>query len=404
MTQSIFKSILAGAVFVAGSFLTNGAIAQNGAINKAEFYLTGDKPSYEKALENIRAATYHEKTKDKARTWYVRANVFTTIFEIGREDAAVAALVTNPMDSAFAAINTALEIEKAEGKDTYTKKIEDEVFQTETGIQSGLKVRIRGAILTEVQKYQDAEFEKAYQAMIPLVTYFKPDTTYLSYIGYFADKAEKLDKAAMYYEKLADIEEYDGSKEAYQSASYAYYRLNDTTNFLRVLNKASTKFPQETYFIVNAADIHIQQKEYDKAIALLNKAYTLEPTKTNYLLQIARMYEQEENKEKAMEYYTKIVEVEPLNYDANYTIAAHYYRLASGAFNELDAKDRLVTNPKMKLVIENADKSIFYFKKAVEANSEEESLYMALKDLYYLKDDQKNSDLMKEKIEAMKGK
>ena len=161
MTKLILKSIVAGAVCVAGSFLTNGAVAQNGAVTSAEFFLRPDEAKYAKALEKIREATYNPKTQDKAKTWYVRAKVFTTIFEVGAENKEVAALVNNPLDSAFASITKTLELEKAEGKNTYTKQIEDLAFQSELGMETGLQVRIKNVLLNQVQKYQDAEADEA---------------------------------------------------------------------------------------------------------------------------------------------------------------------------------------------------------------------------------------------------
>lgn len=402
MTKSILKSIFAGAICVAGSFLTNEATAQNSALSSAEFFIKPEEAKYEKALEKVRQATYHEKTKDKARTWYVRAKVFTTILEAGAEKPEVAALVENPIDSALISMNKALEIEKAEGEDRYTKQIEDPAFQGDLGMETGLQVRLKNSILNKVQAYQDAEdYTKAYETMIPIVTYFKPDTTNLTYIGYFASKAERFDKAAMYYEKLADMEEYTEGIEAYQSAAYSYYQIEDSTNFLRVLEKAHQRYPKETYFITNIADVYIRKKDYMKAIEWLKKANEIEPN-IKTLTNIAIMYQSEDQSEKAVEYYQKVLELDPKDYDATFALALHYYRQAANVYNSLEGNDQAATSAKMKPVIENADQSIIYVKKAIEINDEDTTLYSMLKDLYTMKEDQKNIDLMKKKIDEKK--
>lgn len=399
MTKSILKSILAGA-FVVGSFLTNGAIAQNGAVNSAEFFILPENASYEKALDKIRQASYHEKTKGKAKTWYVRAKVFTSVFEAGRKNKEIAALVENPIDSAFASIQKVLELEKAEGKDTYTKQIEDPIFQSSLGMETGLYARLKNNILNEVQKHQDAEdFVKAYENMIPIITYLPQDTTNLTYIGYFADKAKKLDKAAMYYEQLGDIEEYQSGMEAYQSAAYSYYKLEDSVNFLRILEKGIERFPKETYFLTNTADIYIQRKDYKTAIELLKKVNEIEPNKKT-LTNIAIMYQDESQPEKVVEYYQKVLELDAQDYDATFALAVHYYREAANIYNKLEGNDQIATSTKMRPAIENADKSLIYAKKAVTINDEDIALYTMLKDLYVMKEDQKNIDLMKKKIEA----
>ncbi|AFM04783.1 tetratricopeptide repeat protein [Bernardetia litoralis DSM 6794] len=394
MTNSILKSIFAGAAFVAGSLLTNIAVAQNGAVNTAEFYIKPETAKYEKALEKIRQATYHEKTKDKAKTWYIRAKVFITIFEVGTEDKKVAALVSNPVDSAFLSMQKAKELEKGSKKDTYTKRIEDPAFQTEVGMETGLEQRIKNDLLAEVVKYQDTEFEKAYEVMIPIVTYLPADTTNLTYISYFASKAEKLKEAAIYSEKLGDVEEYTGNVEAYQSAAYSYYKLEDSVNFLRILEKGAKRFPKETYFLTNIADVHIKAKDYPKAIEILKKVVEIEPT-AKVLTNIAIMYQGEEQPEKAVEYYKKVLELDAQDYDATFALALHYYRQAA---NELEGNDQAATSPKMKMVIENADQSIIYAKKAMEINNDDDALYSMLKDLYVMKEDSKNVELMKKKI------
>lgn len=402
MSKSILKSILAGTAFVAGAFITTGAIAQNGALSSAEFYLNPEDAKYEKALEKVRQATYHPKTKDKARTFYIRAKVFTTILEVGAEDEKIAALVENPIDSAIISMTKALEIEKAQGEDKYTQKIEDPAFQSDYGMETGLQIRLKNAILNKVQKYQDSEdYAKAYEAMIPMVTSFKADTTNLTFIGYFANKAEIYDKAAMYYEQLGDIEEYTDGLASYQSAAYSYYKLEDSTNFLRILEKGAKRYPKETYFLTNIADVYIQRKDYPKAIEILKQVNEIEPS-IKTLTNIAIMYQGEDQPEKAVEYYQKVLELDAQDYDATFALAIHYYRQAANLYNTLEGEDQAATNPKMKPVIENADKSIVYAKQAIEINNEDITLYSMLKDLYVMKEDDKNIELMKKKIEASK--
>ncbi len=402
MTNSNLKSIFVGAAFVAGSLLTNGAIAQNGALSSAEFYISAEKPNYEKALEKVRQATFHKKTEGSARTYYTRAKVFTSIAEAGLEDKEVAALVTNPTDSAVISMAKALEIEKTEGKNEYTKMIEDPAFQSDYGMETGLQIRLKNAILNDVQKYQESEdYVMAYKRMLPIVNYFEPDTTNLTFIGYFATKAEMYKEAAMYSEKLGDMEEYQSGIEAYQSAAYAYYQLKDTTNLLRILGKGTERFPKETYFVNSSADVYIRRKDYKTAIELLKKANEIEPS-VKTLTNIAIMYQSEDQNEKAIEYYQKVLDLDNTDYDATFAIATHYYREAAKVYNKLIGAEQDATGEKMKPVIKDADKSIIYTKKAMEINSDDVALYTILKDLYTMKEDKANVEKMKKKIEEMK--
>lgn len=402
MTKSILKSIFAGAAFIASSLITNVAIAQNGAVNSAEFFILPENAKYEKALEKIREASYHEKTKDKAKTWYIRAKVFTAIVQASAEDEKIAKLVKNPIDSAFASIKKVKEIEKAAGEDKYTDLIENISNEGNVlNVQQSLEIQLKNAVLNQVVKYQETDFEKSYDLMLPLVNYFEGDTSMLSNVVYFATKAEKFDKVAIYSEQLADIEEYSEGLSFYQSASYAYYKLEDSTNFLRILEKGAKRFPKEPYFLTNIADIYIQSKDYPKAIEMLKKVNEIEPSVKN-MMNIAIMYQSEDQTEKAIEYYKKVLELDAQDFDATFALARHYYIAAADVYNKLEGKDQAATNPKMKSVIENADKSIIYAKKAVEINSDDTTLYNMLKDLYTMKEDTKNIELMKKKIEGNK--
>ena len=399
MTQSIIKSIVAGTIFVTGSLFTNVVFAQNSSVFKAETYT--EKGDYVKALENIREASYNEKTKDKPRTWYSRANLFITIFEASSTNPEVEKLVQNPIDSAFASMQKVKELEKNEKNKKYTSQIEDPVFQSELGMETGLKARLKNGLFAEVVKYQETDFKKAYELMIPIVTYLPVDTTNLIYIGYFANKAEMFDKAAMYYEKLGDMEEYKSGLEAYQSAAYSYYKLEDSVNFLKILEKGNKRYPQEIYFLTTIADIHIQNKDYKKAIELLKQVNEIKPSTKN-LTNIALMYQSEEQPEKAVEYYKKVLELDPQDYDATFALAIHYYRQAANEYNTLKGNEQDPTSLKMKPIIENAEKAISYAQKAIEINKEDVALYSMLKDLYTMKDDTKNVELMKKKIEENK--
>ncbi|WP_338794138.1 tetratricopeptide repeat protein [Bernardetia sp. MNP-M8] len=407
MTKSILKSIIVGTAFVTGSFLTNETIAQNGALTSAEFFATPQEGNYEKALEKVRQATYHKKTEGKARTWYTRAKVFTAIVEAGVEDKEVAALVENPIDSAFASMTKALEVEKAEGDDKYTKRIEDPAFQSDLGMETGLQARLKNAILNNVQKYQDAEdFVKAYETMLPLATYLSTDTTNLIYTAYFANKAEKLDKSAFFYEKLGNIEEYTGAVDAYQSAAYSYYKLEDSTNFLRVLEKGAERFPQEPYFITNAADVYIQQENYDKAIEMLQKAEAIAPDDVRQLTILARLYDQLEQKDKAFEYYEKIYKLDPQDEEAIRALGVGYYQIAGDLYRELEdeakkSKDKKINkeDARYKKMITYADKSIPYLMAYKDLTDEKSAVYSTLMNLYMYKGDEVNEDKMRKLAE-----
>ena len=398
MTKSILKSMVAGAAFVAGSFITNNVTAQNGALSSAELSLTSEKPNYEKALEKVRQATYHEKTKDKAKTYYVRAKVFTAILQAGAEDEKVAALVTNPADSAFEAMKKVKEMEKAAGEDKYTEMLIN-ISTDGLNVQQSLETQLKNVILNDVQKYQETDVERAYKAMVPLVEYFGNDTTLLTYTGYFANKSEKYDQAGYYFEKLGDIEGYNSS-DAYQSAASAYYQAEDTTKLLNIVKKGTAKFPKEKYFLLVANDVHIKREEYDKSIEVLNKLNAIEPTNVQYLTTLARLSNQLEKKEQAYSYYKKIVEIEEDNEEAVRALGVGYYEDAGEIYRVLrkeatDANKSIdKTDKRYKEMIDLADKAIPYLMMYVDISDDKSIVYSTLMNVYIYKGDNKKVEEM----------
>ena len=399
MTKSILKSILASAAFVAGSFITNNAVAQNGAVTSAEYLISPESRNYEKALDKIRQATYHEKTKDKVKTYYVRAKVFTAILQAGLEDEKVAALVTNPADSAFEAMVKVKEMEKAAGEDKYTEQLTN--ISTEgLNVLPSLENQLKNAVLIDVQKYQETDFERAYNAVVPLVNYFKGDTTLLTYAGYFANKAEKLDKAGYYFEQLGDVEGYNSS-DAYQSAVSSYYQVGDTVKLLNVVEKAKQKYPEEKYFLLMGSDIYRRKGDYEKAIEYLQKASELDPKNVQYLTSLARMSNEIEKKEDAYSYYAKVVDIEKDNEEAVRALGAGYYEDARKIYDELEgeataAKKSINKEDKRyKEMIILADKAIPYLMMYKDISEDKSIVYSTLANIYLYKGNDAKFEEMK---------
>ena len=407
MTKSILKSILAGAAFVAGSFLTNDVVAQNGAVNSAEFYILPENANYEKALDKIRQATFHDKTKDKAKTWYVRAKVFTSILQAGIEDEKVAALVDNPADSAFVSMKKVKEIEKAEGEDKYTDMLEN-LSSEGVNVQQSLESQLKNAILSDVQTYQDTDFERAYKAVVPLVEYFGKDTTLLTYAGYFANKAEDYDRAGYYFEQLGDLEEYNSS-DGYQSSAAAYYKLGDTTKLLHVLEKGSKRYPEESYFVLVASDIYVKQQKYEEAIEALEKANKLDSQNVQQLTILARLSNELERTENAYKYYEKIYEIEGDNEEAVRALGVGYYQIAGDLYRQLDEEAKKSKTKKIdkederyKRMITYVDKSIPYLMVYKDLADNKSAVYSTLMNLYIYKGDDAKADEMEKLAEKSK--
>ena len=123
--------------------------------------------------------------------------------------------------------------------------------------------------------------------------------------------------------------------------------------------------------------------------------------------------EKDETKQKALvaealEYYTKTLELDAKNVDAIYSIGASFYNKAAIYSKEMkklesdfSKEGQKKYNAAEKLMLDEFDKALPYFKKAESINPNDQNTLIALKEIFAKKNDMKMSGEFKARLETI---
>lgn len=203
---------------------------------------------------------------------------------------------TNSVDIAYQALNKAIELDQS-GK------------FVEKSSTVKLIAQIRELVLNKaIEKYNANDNKAALNNIekgILLLKYPRAsaDTlvktgAYYYYAGIFAFGAEEFNKSKEYFQK-AISENYEIGT-SYQYLAESMYKLNDSTNAVKLLEEGADKYPQETKIIYSLIDYYTPKGEYDIAFKYIDKAIELTPK--NSILYIVKgssyqkIYENIQNK------------------------------------------------------------------------------------------------------------
>jgi tetratricopeptide (TPR) repeat protein len=128
---------------------------------------------------------------------------------------------------------------------------------------------------------------------------------YYYYAGIFAFGAKKLDKAKNYFLKAIN-EKYEIGN-SYKYLAETLYKLNDSTQAVKLLEEGAQKFPQEPDIIYSLIDYYTPRGQYDKAFKYLDKAIKLAPN--NAILYIVKGNSYEKIYENLQKDYFKLLNI-----------------------------------------------------------------------------------------------
>ena len=211
------------------------------------------------------------------------------------------------------------------------------------------------------------------------------DTIYEQYKYYeaiFAIQAE------MHPEAIAILEQMkDGEYEAVTINQFLYQEyvtLKDTANFVRVLQDAVVRFPQEPWFLQNLINYYIFSGQEKEAIAYLEQAIEREPNVAQYHLIKGNLDENQKNYDAALADFDRALELDSTMADAEAGKGRVFYN--QGVKMNEDAA-YITDNKEYKKALEAMNemfrKSLPYFEKAHELAPDNRDYMITLRTLYY---------------------
>lgn len=328
--------------------------AQNKAVNKATRHLKNQELA--EAKEQIDQAVEHEKTSDKAKTWFTKGQVYGAIATA--EDEQVRNLAENPLQEAAEAYQKAMELEGKESAPMY-------VFsQQELENLWGTMIN-QGATNYEAGNYEEAVkyFDRALMV--------KPqDTTAALYAGVASQQMGDRDKASTYFYKMVD----SGNADADIFNTLIAYETEEKENFDKareLIKQAQEKYPEDVNFKKQEVSLLLKQGKTAEAKEELEAAIAAEPNNPDLYFNLGYLSEELEDKEAAVEAYGKALEIDPTHANSAFNMAVIHYNQAADLVKEannlgISAADRkkekqLLTDAKTQF-----EEAIPHLEKALE--------------------------------------
>ena len=385
--------------------ISAGCFAQKANVKKAKNLALQETPDFSGARAAINEALTNEETKDLADTWYTagligyqelsKENEKTYLGQARDEKRAGEAVVESFdywMKAADLAGQKVLDKKGNEvlaDKKTYAllqKKVL-EYYKNQELVKYGIYLNDQRDFATAYGVFQRhlsipelslMQNEKLQKEMPKDSIYDQ----YKYYTAIFAIQAE------MHPEAIAVLEEMkDGNYEAItvnQFLYQEYVNVQDTANYVRVLQNAVVRFPQEPWFLQNLINHYIFSGQEQEAINYLDQAIAREPNVAQYHLIKGNLNENQKNYEAALADFDRALAIDPTMADAEAGKGRVFYNQAV-KMNEdaaliADAKEYKKALEEMNAMFRQ---SMPFFEKAHELAPDNRDYMITLRGLYY---------------------
>lgn len=385
--------------------ISAGCFAQKANVKKAKNLALQETPDFSGARAAINEALTNEETKDLADTWYTagligyqelsKENEKTYLGQARDEKRAGEAVVESFdywMKAADLAGQKVLDKKGNEvlaDKKTYAllqKKVL-EYYKNQELVKYGIYLNDQRDFATAYGVFQRhlsipelslMQNEKLQKEMPKDSIYDQ----YKYYTAIFAIQAE------MHPEAIAVLEEMkDGNYESItvnQFLYQEYVNVQDTANYVRVLQDAVVRFPQEPWFLQNLINHYIFSGQEQEAINYLDQAIAREPNVAQYHLIKGNLNENQKNYEAALADFDRALAIDPTMADAEAGKGRVFYNQAV-KMNEdaaliADAKEYKKALEEMNAMFRQ---SMPFFEKAHELAPDNRDYMITLRGLYY---------------------
>lgn len=318
--------------------------AQNKNVSKAESSLKAGK--LDEAKEAIEEAVINEKTADKAKTWFVKGEVYAAI--AADSTGKYKGLSDQPRLEAFDAYKKCLAIDPKFTSMLLTnfKPVNDLYVDF---YRDGANAFNSKDYKNAMEDFKQVKAINDYLYSLNLDMGSKIDTMAILNIGNAAYNLGEKDTAAVYYQQLADI------KYSEQSFIYkvllAQYREKDDSKFMATLDEAKSLFPDDKDFANEEVSYYSEKGDMDKLVKKLEEQVSADPDNYNAILNLAITYDNMSNPKdsadivtpeqhdeffnKALTYYKKAIEMKPDAYAPPFNLGLMYYNAAAAIGKQL---------------------------------------------------------------------
>lgn len=397
MSNSLLK-LAAAAAFTAAFGLAQPALAQNSAVTNA--ILSQKAGQMDKALTSINEAIANDKTKDKAKTWFTRGEIYNQLLDPNTQ--ALFAKYTKDMQPGEA-------LQKA--TESYNKALELDGPAGEFGKQVPARLQnLYGlAFNAGVKSYNDKDYDKAI-ASYKLASQLSPkDTTAVLYGAYALEAKQDYAGAKASYNQLLAMDAYKTKP----APVAVYTRLlqiarqeKNDAEAQKVLKEALAAYPNNKAFLIEDLNMSMTGGNSDAALEKINKTIAADPTNANLYAVRAGIYDQQKKSDLAQADYKKSIELDPNNFDSQFNMGIYNFNQAANLYTKASKMDLKTYQVKGKSLEAQGKKyfesSVPYFEKALVIQPNDVGTMSALQKVYFRLGRNADSKRMEDRLQATK--
>jgi tetratricopeptide (TPR) repeat protein len=334
----------------------------------------------DKAKEYIDKTIDHPQTREDARTWFYRGNIYLSIAM--SEEPSYKALADNALEVAVESYVKAKEYDTR--KQYYTDIITNLFVISEQFYNDGVESYNEGGYLGAMYAFeQSLEVTKLMGSI---------DTMAMFNVALTAEVAGEYDVARKYYMNLREMK-YE-SPDIYASLGRISLAEGDTITALKHLTAGREIYPEDFNLLINEINIYLLSGEIEKAVDQLELAVEKDATNPTIFFAVGVAYDQlkSQRPEQADEYFKKAVkayqaaiDLDPDYFDPVYNLGALYVNEAAVLIdeaNKLPLEKEKEYNALIEKATEDLRKSLPNLERALEINPNDFNTMVSLKEIY----------------------
>ena len=382
-----------------------------------------DQESLTKAKENIDLAIENTETREKAKTWVYKAEIYYYLFKTNlkaeQEKLSNIADKGERIEMAYGNVDTSAYLQAGAALAKAEKLDKGKDYSSEISMVGALlypDINNLAIGKFKVKKYSEASefFESSYE--LTKTAYGKKDTNIIYNAIISAQKGKDFAKIKALDKKM--IGDKIANAYTYQSMFDANMALKDTAGAMQTLKDGRAAFPGDTYLMNRETEFYLQKGNQEQALKNLDMAIEKDKTNAQLFLVRGNVYDNLANpkdasrkdKEKPKNYeelmgkaeidYLKAAQLNPSAFDVLYNLGAMYNNW--GAYYQTKA-DNLVKALQEQKMNEAKAKELFLkaidpLEKALNVRAGDSGTMFALRKLYLLTNQPEKAAKMTEQM------
>lgn len=310
------------------------------------FQRNGKCIELQNGFEAINGATQDATTKDMAKTWVYRGNLYYNVL-LPTTDKDCKALYKNALEEATDSYLKGLVMNF---EDPTLKKLdlekEADLMQFFGALQNKSKMEdqeLFGAAFMRlpglggeyankgIGQFQIKDFkgaQESFQKALMLIQFSgKTDTLIMYNLALASEYAEDNETAKQIYSALVQLKyNIDGNGPGiYQSLAKIYKKEGNEAKSVEIIQKGRKAYPKNQNLIFEEIDYYLQANKDQEALTSLNDAIALDDKNAFLYYVRGTVYEKLKNQENAIADYKKSIELDPKQHDAAFNLGAYYF-------------------------------------------------------------------------------